>query len=81
MKTWGRVSYAGVDYFCVDDGSGVRDKSGHSGIPVSTGMLATQPWSIPAEGQFKSVTGIVTLRDLGLGLEPVIAVRGEADIQ
>lgn len=43
VKTWGRVTYVGTDTFFVDDGSGLRDDSGHIGVRVYAPGLILPP--------------------------------------
>jgi len=53
VRASGRVTWSGTDTFYVDDGSMLRDNSGHMGVQVQApGLL------VPPEGAFVCVTGV-----------------------
>jgi hypothetical protein len=73
--TTGRVAFVGADYFYLDDGSGVVDRSGHTGVKVLASGL-----SLPDEGDYARVTAISSCFEEGGELYRLIRVRTQADI-
>lgn len=53
VMTMGEVTYAGTDYFYIDDGAGIKDPSTHKGVKVTAAGL-----TIPGEHTYVKVTGI-----------------------
>lgn len=84
-KVWGKVTFVAPDnsYFCVDDGSGKTDGSGHAGVPVVVSELVNPITALPdaSAEPFVVVTGVLGKKDLGNGVVAVIRPRGAADIQ
>lgn len=76
VTVWGKVKYRLTDRFYVDDGSGVNDGSGFTGLCVYTGSLAEPPLNASVR-----VTGISTLQFLDPGVGPMIRPRRQEDIQ
>lgn len=52
VRAWGRVTYKGSGYVYIDDGSKLRDNSGHIGIKI------TASGTLPNVNDFVQVTGI-----------------------
>lgn len=80
VTTWGAVT--AVDstdpqnkLFYLNDGSGLQDGSGNTGVRVRIGSQ-----SEPTLGSLVLVTGIVELETIGAGAAPVILVRDAGDI-
>ncbi|MCL6629937.1 MAG: hypothetical protein K6U00_10090, partial [Armatimonadetes bacterium] len=70
----GRVTYRGIGYFYIDDGSAIADPSGHVGVKViCTGLDDPQ-------SDYVKVTGFSSCYKLGSDLHRLIRVRGAADI-
>ena len=59
VTVFGKVTFAGADYFYLDDGSKLDDASGHFGVKVSAPGLA-----FPSSGYAK-VTGVVSCSKTG----------------
>lgn len=77
VKTWGRVTYVGSSYFYIDDGSGLNDGSGHTGIRMYF-MSGVAP---PQVGEYVVVTGISSTFYASPALRRMIRVRDQEDIQ
>lgn len=62
VRTFGNASYVDPtgEFFYLDDGSGISDGSGYTGIRVLTSGLL-----VPVEETFARVTGILGVTDLG----------------
>ncbi len=75
VRVWGEVTYQGSDCFYLDDGSGVSDPSGHSGVKV-LGSVPLPPGENPATwdpiGQPVQVTGISCCYKVGEDLHRLI---------
>lgn len=81
LRIWGKVTFAGADYLVIDDGSGRLSSGGHAGVVVSK-MSLTNPITVTvAQDQYVLVTGVCTKQDVGSGIDTVVLVRGDADIQ
>jgi hypothetical protein len=75
VRTWGIVTYAGSDYFYLDDGSLLKDGSGEIGIKVqATGL------TIPAKDAHVVISGISSCFKVGSDLHPMIRVRRQSAI-
>ncbi len=72
----GRVTQSGGSWFYLDDGSGVEDGSGHSGVRV---VLSSG--SPPPAGAFVRVTGVSSCIRLNGGIRRLLRVSSGADIQ
>ena len=70
VRTVGKVTTSGADFFFLDDGSGLKDGE-NTGIKVLCGSVTP-----PTEGT-KTVTGVVDLQNG----KPVLIIRGTGDIQ
>lgn len=83
IKTWGRVRILPgvVSYFCLDDGSGRSDGNGNAGVPIAISQTVGGVGTLPANGAYISVVGVVGMADLGGGLVPVVLPRGSTDLQ
>jgi hypothetical protein len=75
VTAWGKVKAVGSDYFYMDDGLGLLDGSGNTGIKVRTGTL-----SEPAINQYALVTGICSTETSGPTVRPVIRPRTQSDL-
>jgi uncharacterized protein (TIGR03790 family) len=78
VTTWGKTTYiggAGEDFFYVDDGSRLKDGSGHVGLKVKSRSLLK-----PALGVFVRVTGISSCEELGGKTIPVVKLRKQTDV-
>ncbi|MCL5102725.1 MAG: carboxypeptidase regulatory-like domain-containing protein, partial [Armatimonadetes bacterium] len=79
-KVWGWVTYRGSDYIYVDDGSGVRDASGRTGVRVFTGDRAI-PMSLPAVNHFAFITGIAGSVREGNTVVRTVRPRTSTDVE
>ncbi len=75
VRTWGRVTWSGDDEFYIDDGSGLRDASGHSGLRVYAPNA-----DLPSVGDFVKVTGIVSCWEASGVLCRMLLVADQSDI-
>lgn len=78
-RCWGVVTFSDSSdpsnrFFYLDDGSRASDGGPHMGIRVRCGSLA------PPTGGFATVTGIVTLEQVGGRTVPVIVIRDAGDL-
>ncbi|MEI6914085.1 MAG: S8 family serine peptidase, partial [Armatimonadota bacterium] len=76
VRTAGRVTYVGLDFFYLDDGSNLQDTSAYTGVKVEAAGLA-----LPTVGDFAIVTGVCSGYGPGDILYPQLLVRGQNDIQ
>ena len=67
---WGKVTYAGSDYYYLDDGSALDDGSGQIGVKVLA--LGT---TVPAVDSYKTVTGISSCYKVGSDLFRLVRAR------
>ncbi len=75
IRTWGRVTALGSDYFYVDDGQALTDGSGNTGIKVYTGGLTK-----PGLNQYAVVTGISSSEVSGSTTRRLIRPRMQTDL-
>lgn len=77
VKAWGRVSFVSPDgsYFYLDDGSGIADGSGHSGVRVACEGLPR-----PLQGDGVWVRGISGATVLGGKVVRLLRPRSIADL-
>ncbi len=75
VRTTGRVTSAGADFFYCDDGSGLTGPSGEQGVKV---LLDSAP---PAASSFVAVTGIIETEASAGIVRLVLRVRTPSDIQ
>lgn len=75
VKTYGRMTYSDTGFFYIDDGSGLDDGSGHTGIRVQT-----NGFSSPFTGFYVQVTGISTTYTTDSGLQRLIRTRTAEDV-
>ncbi|MGQ9456453.1 MAG: carboxypeptidase-like regulatory domain-containing protein, partial [Armatimonadota bacterium] len=77
VRTWGRVSYIdpGSNYFYIDDGSGLKDGSGRTGIRVSCAGLP-----VPTIGRYVIITGISGTTLLNGKIVRLLKPRSEDDL-
>ncbi len=70
VKAWGNVTYVNYDdgYCYIDDGSGLNDGSGYTGVKVIITDLS-DPFSI-AEDSYYTVTGVLGMSDSGCVIYP-----------
>ena len=83
IEVWGRVTYLDTTTrrFYVDDGCGLQDGSGYTGLWVSYSSLATgNTVNPPAWNAYVIVTGISSRKTSGSNVIPVLRVRRQADI-
>lgn len=68
VTVWGKVTYSESGFFYIDDGSGIKDGSGHTGIKVYG--------SVPTTGnpvdKWVKITGISSCEKLGANLIRII---------
>lgn len=79
VKTCGKTTYIGgenEDFFYVDDGSGLKDGSGHIGVKIRCRDLVK-----PALGVNVLITGISSCEDIGVRIIPTIKVRRQSDVK
>lgn len=72
-QVWGIVTTTGSGWFYVDDGSGLADGSGNTGVRVSGD-------GNPPAGKFVRVTGIVSAFEIDNQSRPCIRTRSAADV-
>lgn len=60
LAVHGRVTFVGADFYALDDGSGLTDGEGHSGLRVAAGSLP-----LPAVGSYGSVSGFSSVHAAG----------------
>ncbi|MGC8861560.1 MAG: hypothetical protein ACP5R5_02170 [Armatimonadota bacterium] len=58
VRTWGRVTAAGDDWFYVDDGSALDDGSTNLGLKVTLAGIVGPPFASPQPGHYVLVTGL-----------------------
>ena len=75
IQTWGRVTYVGIDYFYLDDGSALLDGSGHTGIKVYTCSFTK-----PALNQYALVIGLSSVEMNGSTARRLILPRMQSDL-
>lgn len=77
VTTWGNVTF--VDgpgaWFYIDDGSGLKDGSGHVGVRVAASGL-----TLPAEGNLVRITGISGVTRIGSNNARIVRARQQSDI-
>ncbi len=76
VRSWGKVTQLGSDYFYIDDGSRLWDGSGYRGVRVDISPVPT--WV--AEDQYVRVTGIQGLRALAGEFVRALKPRSEDEI-
>ena len=76
-RAWGRVSYVdpGGAYFHMDDGSGINDGSGQTGVRVACSGLP-----LPTGGTYVMVTGVSGATLVGGKVVRLLRPRSEADL-
>jgi len=79
VRAWGKVTYVGSGWFVLDDGSGVDDGEGHSGIKIRYDGTVTAIDPPSTEDHLVAVTGI-TARDTD-GTRTVLRLRGPDDVE
>ncbi|MFQ3549843.1 MAG: hypothetical protein SNJ70_08855 [Armatimonadota bacterium] len=83
VKTWGKVTYRNVTqkFFYIDDGSGLTDGSGYTGIRVSYNNLASgNNISAPTVGHYLTITGISSVITINGKIRPNLLPRDQSDI-
>lgn len=77
VRLSGRARYVepSGSFFYLDDGSGIYDGSGHTGIRVDTHRLPA-----PVEGSFACVSGIMSVTDIGGRCARLLRPRSTTDI-
>ncbi len=81
-KTTGRITAIDAGYWVMDDGSGVSDPAGGSGIKVSfSGLASGQVITPPAIGQMVTVTGVISMEPASGGYRSVLRPRRQSDIE
>jgi len=82
VKIWGWVTFEAADGSCiyVDDGSGVRDGSGHSGVMVVLSGLTSPITKGLVVDQYVGITGLAGMANNGTEVVPAIRPRGDSDI-
>lgn len=83
VRVWGKVTYKALDgsYIYVDDGSGVLDSSGRTGVRVILAGLTDPVTKAIGYGDEVGITGLAGLAQSGSGVIPVVRTRGDADIR
>lgn len=72
----GKVTASGEGFFCIDDGSGLVDPSGASGVRVLSGSLRS-----PGVGVSVAVTGVSTLETVQGSACRCVRARSQSDIR
>lgn len=78
VTTWGKIAYVGgdkEDFFYIDDGSRLRDGSGHVGVKVKCNGMGK-----PAVGTYAVVTGISSCEDMSGRIVPILKMRRKTDL-
>ncbi len=83
VRVWGKVTYKALDgsYIYVDDGSGVLDGSGRTGVRVVLAGLTDPVTKAIGYGDEVGITGLAGLAQSGSTVIPVVRTRGDADIR
>lgn len=76
VKTWGKVTYVGDDFFYIDDGSRLDDGSGYIGLKVNCRDLCK-----PALYGNVTVTGISSCEEVDEKTIPVLKLRRQSDLK
>lgn len=80
VRSWGKVTgVVGSYYVYIDDGAGLRDGYGYTGVRVDTSGLIG--WSAPAVGKYVEVTGVSTTSLINGKTQRRIKVRSAADVK
>lgn len=83
VQVWGRVTYVDgtAKLFYIDDGCGLNDGSGNTGLQVScAGLASGNTIALPALNSFVKATGISARKTSGGSIIPVLRPRNQADI-
>ena len=80
VKATGRITHIGGDFLHLDDGSGLEDGSGWTGIMVSTAFLTPTKLAEMAEGQYAVLRGICMVTSGPSGFRPYIELRDDDDV-
>jgi len=87
VRTWGTVTYVdpGQQFFYIDDGSALDDKSGFRGVRVSyAGLAAGNTFNPPSIGERVVITGISSTSAIstaqGTRIIPTLRPRRQADM-
>ncbi|MDO8684858.1 MAG: right-handed parallel beta-helix repeat-containing protein [Armatimonadota bacterium] len=75
IRVWGTVTYQGLDYFYIDDGSELNDGSGHLGMKV-----AAEGLTIPNVEKYVVVSGISSCYKADNKIYRLIRPRHQEDI-
>ncbi len=79
-RTWGKVKLLGDGFVYIDDGSGVIDSTGNTGIRIVLNGLTLALTKQLTEGQNVAVTGIIAPAFTGTALVAAVHPRSDADI-
>lgn len=81
VKSWGKVTYAdpNCQYVYIDDGSGVDDGSGNTGVKVVLTDAGLNICNPPVVGGCATITGVAGYDSSGSGI-PVIYARSLSDL-
>ena len=75
VRTWGRVTYVGGNFFYIDDGSALDDGSGHIGVKVGCRSLQK-----PQLGSMVAVTGLSACEQNQDRVTRLLKPRRQSDI-
>ncbi|GEM_PF-2128330 len=75
VRTWGRVTETGAGHFYVDDGSGIKDGTGATGLRILCDGLTPPAWN-----KHVRVTGISTLFPHADTWLPCVRLRDSSDL-
>lgn len=83
VEVWGRVSYVNTlaKYFYIDDGCGLQDGSGNTGLLVHCGGRPVgNTITLPAQNAYVKVTSIGSCRPSASGIIPTLRPRTQSDV-
>lgn len=77
VRATGTVTHADIGFCYIDDGSGIQDGSGYTGVKLDTTKLTI----LPTETQHVMATGISGVEMVGTDFIRVLKPRRDADVQ
>ena len=82
VRSWGRVTASGADWFYIDDGSDLDDGSTNTGVKVTLAGMTGAPITPPQAGHYVLVTGLSSCEVPVGSSDPVrlLRPRGASDI-
>lgn len=75
VRTWGRVTAVGDDWFYIDDGSNLQDGSGNAGVRVTVAGIVETGFALPQEDDYVLITGLSSCEIPENNTEPIRLLR------